>query len=121
MVVKPKDQQVKITASHQRRATDRGAGEDDAADKLRSLLGAVARLDGVGFFFALAFRIPRAAFYSDCSSAERCCVTSYALPPGHRSRGLVISFRRRHRERSRDWRKFLENVGSIKPGLTLYV
>jgi len=66
IVVKPKDQQVKMTASHQRRETDRGAGE---AGQPPALLG-VARLGGAGFFLALSFRIPP-AFYPDRSPAER--------------------------------------------------
>src|ERR1035441_1685530 len=56
IVVKPKDQQVKMTASHQRRATDRGSGWDVAGDL--PLLPGAARPGGVGFFLALAFRIP---------------------------------------------------------------
>jgi hypothetical protein len=55
-VVKPKDQQVKMTASHQRRETECGSGGGSAGEL--PLLAGVARLDGVGFFLALAFRIP---------------------------------------------------------------
>ena len=64
MVVKPKDQTVRMTAGHQRSAIDRGSGAGGAG-KLPSL-PAFARLDGLGFFLAVAFRIsarllPRAA------------------------------------------------------------
>jgi hypothetical protein len=55
-VVKPKDQQVKMTASHQRSATVRGSGESVAGEL--PLLPGVARPGSVGFFLALAFRIP---------------------------------------------------------------
>ena len=54
--MKPKDQQVKTTASHQRSETERGSGGGIAGEL--PLLAGVARLDGVGFFLALAFRIP---------------------------------------------------------------
>jgi hypothetical protein len=54
MVAKPKDQQVKMTAGHQRSETERGSG---VGGELPSLV-AVARLDGLGLFLAVAFRIP---------------------------------------------------------------
>jgi hypothetical protein len=55
-VVNPYAQQAKITASHHRREAARGSC-GDVAGELPLLLGA-ATLDGVGFFLALAFRIP---------------------------------------------------------------
>jgi hypothetical protein len=56
MVVKPKDQQVKMTAGHQSRETHRGSGTGAGGKRWSPLL--VARLDGLGFFLAVAFRIP---------------------------------------------------------------
>jgi hypothetical protein len=56
MVVKPKDQQVKMTAGHQRRETERGSGVGVGGG--RSPFLPVARLKGLALFLAVAFRIP---------------------------------------------------------------
>jgi hypothetical protein len=55
MVVKPKDQQVKITAGHQPSATQRDSGI--GAGGARSLPLAAARLEGRDFFLAVGFRM----------------------------------------------------------------
>ena len=55
MVVKPKDQQVRMTAGHQRSETDRSSGAS-VAGKLPSFLA--ARPDGLAFLLAVSFRIP---------------------------------------------------------------
>ena len=55
MVVKPKDQQVKMTAGHQPSATQRDSGT--GAGGVRSPPLAAARPDGLGFFLAVAFRM----------------------------------------------------------------
>ena len=95
IVVKPKDQQLKMTASHQRRETDRGAG---AAGKLPALPG-VARLDGAVFFLALSFRIPALLLPRSLPSRKACCATRcfagtalreglFADPPWH---GVILA------------------------------
>jgi len=57
MVVKPKDQQVKMTAGHQPRATQRDSDTGAGVGGARSPALAAPRLDGRSFLLAVAFRM----------------------------------------------------------------